>query len=769
MDVFERIAHALEAGVDETVLAFGQYRIQSVIDGGEQSRVFEVSNRIGKRLALKIFRRPTSPDPGIVQQGIGRLINEVKLLRPLHHKNIVKVYTGGTAAYSDTGQPWHVEEGFPAVEPYDAKLLYYCIMEYIEGKDTSSIFPELNGDPESTMRISDRLRLFEELVVQVCDAIQYYHSKKITHKDIKPKNIRYCTEDSTFVVVDFGFARNIHSPQDQLAVRRADYLDIHSILVGDYYKNDVAQFAMILQKVLPSFKDQYGTNRYEGLESGLGKATDPALERRHTTVLEFYNSLRQYFVVLPPWKFVIRLDEHLTSRRFARFDSKLNIPVSGLIPLSKEVRALVDSREFQRLRGLRQLGPAFFVFPGAVHTRFEHSLGAYFLSLRYIEELMRLPTFGELCAPMDETIKLIVLSCLLHDIGHFPYSHWIEEIDQFPGGMEFQKHDARASEIICNGHLQQLIEGDWGVDPQLLSDIIAARGSGEKARLINSLINSVIDIDKIDYLVRDSIHCGVPYGRGIDIERLLSSLYIDLDTRRICVTDKGRSSLLSVLTCRNIMYQEVYWHKTVRACDAMLKRFFYEYIKAEIDDAETIKAYLDYADDQFVATLLSRWNEHCERKRPDKDLSKLISPFALRARLLYKPAYVFFQANAFQEPMNTESFFTRVLDSSSYSDLVVQSEKLVGLLKDDIPEIEPLDIIIDKTPWRASHDSYRLGGFRIWNTRKKIFQSPPYELQALSTYLDNNGQAYIFCHPKHYSTMQKLALEGRLNRILGEM
>lgn len=171
-----------------------------------------------------------------------------------------------------------------------------------------------------------------------------------------------------------------------------------------------------------------------------------------------------------------------------------------------------------------------------------------------------------------------MLSALLHDVGHYPYSHWIEEI-VFPSKITFEKHEVRAREILCKGKLRDCIERDWKLSPKAVSDIIAGvNPSSRKKELFNSIINSIIDVDKLDYLVRDSIHCGVGYGHGIDIERLLDSLHVNSKDCKICVTEKGRSVLLSVLTCRNIMYQEVYWHKTVRACTAMFKRFFYEYV-----------------------------------------------------------------------------------------------------------------------------------------------------------------------------------------------
>lgn len=640
---------------------------------------------------------------------------------------------------------------------------------YIGSRDISSIFPELKDktDQSKNHEISpyNSLKLFEDLISQIADAIYYYQSKDITHKDIKPKNILFCDDDSTFVIVDFGFARHIHSPQDIETIPRTQYLDSESIIAQDYKKNDMGQFSRILMKVLPKFKNEYDRSRYQGIESVIEKGHGP-LYQRFGDMLEFNNAIKHYFLTTTGWKFELKLNEYLAPNRFGRFDSKLRIPVSGSLLLSKEIRALIDTPEFQRLRGVRQLGPTMFVFPGANHTRFEHSLGTYSLSLKYLEKLLSFPTFKQLCEPLDKSIKLIALSALLHDIGHYPYSHWIEEIDEFPGGLKLQKHEERARKILSNGKIHDLLVHVWDINVDDLSDIIAGKHIANGQVLINSFLSSVIDIDKLDYLMRDSVHCGINYGQGIDLERLLDSLYVNPNTKKICLTAKGRSSLLSILSCRNIMYQEVYWHKTVRSSEAMFKRFFYEYVKEEIADIGKIEKYLRYSDDQFIATLY----ESSKKKKKNK-LKKLISPFAFRdeGRLLYKPAYIFYNSSASEEPNDTKKFFRHFIDKD-YKETVDISDKLASHLKEtDIPSIEPLDIILEKTPIRRDHEIFEIEGFQLWNTRKEIFEEYPDEINPLNKYLSNNQQAYIFCNPKHYNKLRELALEKKLDKILGKI
>jgi len=606
----------------------------------------------------------------------------------------------------------------------------------------------------------DKLRMFEALASQVLDAIAYYQSKNYAHMDIKPANIIFRQSDSVFVLVDFGFAHHTQVPRRYHYAVMTRYFDGEAIAKSDYKKSDLGQFARILLEILPSLQANYDRNRYEGISNALEKAIHRNIEERYGNASDFKEALEQYFLTSPKRRFALGLNEYLCSAPFGRFSSKLRLPVSGSVLLTNEVRHLIDTAEFQRLRGMRQLGPTYFVFPGANHTRFEHSLGVYYLTLRYVERLIDLPAFRELCKPIAQTIKLLALASLLHDIGHYPYSHWIEEIESIPGTLRFPAHEDRAREIISQGKIGDLIHREWQIDPDELANVIAQRHIGYGKVLVNSFINSPIDVDKVDYLVRDSVHCGVPYGQGIDIERLLESLTINPSTKTISLTEKGRSCLLSIIACRNIMYQEVYWHKTVRACHAMFKRFFYEYVRANPNTIDELNEYFNYSDDHFVRAL--------SEKSPNKELKELISPFVFEGRTLYKPAYVYYYGSGpTSEEVDTTRFFQAV-DRSSYTEMVSLGNMLAEQLKKRIPGLGPYDVIIDKTPVEHGHEKYSLRGFQILNTKKGKFENLPAGLETLNDYLEGNKQAYIFCKPKHYEAFKAIAPKG-LSEILGSV
>lgn len=755
MNIINTIIDACNSDEPNLIKHFGDFTIEGKLGEGQQGIVLKVKNKINKQFALK-FYRPTDKDPSILKKSISRFINEVNTLASLKHKNIVKIYTGGQAKLGDKG--WDVTEGFPLEFPtqlLDNEFLFY-IMDFIEGYDLTQIFPELiKEEKEINIKkepIDVRLKHFENLIKQVSKAMNYYHRKNITHKDIKPENIRFSTEDSTFILVDFGFARNLSYSQPKETVERVDYTDYPSVDSGNYEKNDMGQFSKMLTKLLPIFKDEYHENRYNGLEAAINKGKDGDLKKRFKDMGEFFNQFKQYFLVESGWKFQLKLDEFLTPDRFGRFDSKLRIPVSGSILLTKEIRELIDTPEFQRLRGVRQLGSTMFVFPGANHTRFEHSLGVYFLSLKYLEKLLNLADFRIQCEPIDKSIKLIILAALLHDIGHYPYSHWVEEIKEFPNRIKLPRHEVRAKEFLSTPRIEKLLTENWGINPIEVSQLISNTSKNE---LINSFINSVIDIDKIDYLVRDSIHCGVNYGHGIDVERLFDSLYFNPGTKKLCVTEKGRSALLSIMSTRNIMYQEVYWHKTVRGCEAMFKRFFYEYVSLtsvnnKSECLQQLNDLFNLSDDEFISTLHA-WSKTTNNIK----LQELITMFAFGGRkYLYKPAYIFFDNNS-KESTPINNFF-RGLFKCTYKELVNKSKKLSKLLKKYLNEIEPLDIILEITPVHDG-EKYQLNGFEIYNTRKKRFDPHPIEIEYLNDYLKNNRQAYIYCNPTYYEKIKELS------------
>jgi hypothetical protein len=232
-----------------------------------------------------------------------------------------------------------------------------------------------------------------------------------------------------------------------------------------------------------------------------------------------------------------------------------NIRVDGL------ALAVVDSAPFQRLRYVRQLGHAFLVYPGASHSRFEHALGTYHLARR---ALSLLGERGELESVPGGDVALVPLAALLHDIGHYPFSHALEE-----AGLP--SHETLAREHFRQPELADAIARTGIADA---GSELAALVTGASRSPLQGLISGSLDLDKIEYLTRDAWMCGVPYG-AVDVDRLLHSLTVVAASGgrpAVGVHEKGVSALESLLFAKYQMYRNVYWHHAVRSATAMFKR-----------------------------------------------------------------------------------------------------------------------------------------------------------------------------------------------------
>jgi HD superfamily phosphohydrolase len=241
------------------------------------------------------------------------------------------------------------------------------------------------------------------------------------------------------------------------------------------------------------------------------------------------------------------------------------------IPLGAAERALIGSAPFLRLQDVKQLGFVYRIWPGATHTRYEHSLGVYYLALRALRSLLARGQNGGLADVRVADLRVILAAALLHDIGHYPFSHAIEEL-----GHPIVSHEKVGRGIIERSPIADLLERECGVSPGRVADLIdPPRGAalpGSDA-LLARLLSGALDVDKLDYLPRDARACNVPYG-GVDVSRLLGALRVAevQGQPRLVVTHKGISALNSLLHARQEMFDNVYWHHTNRAMMAMLLR-----------------------------------------------------------------------------------------------------------------------------------------------------------------------------------------------------
>ncbi|NIP57577.1 MAG: HD domain-containing protein [Gemmatimonadetes bacterium] len=257
-------------------------------------------------------------------------------------------------------------------------------------------------------------------------------------------------------------------------------------------------------------------------------------------------------------------------------------PLWNTIRLDATAVRIVDTAAFQRLRYIRQLGFAHLVYPGATHTRFDHALGVYHLTVT----ALRLLRERSDAVPEEafEGAHLVPYAALLHDIGHYAFSHALEELEpeRVPGD-----HEAVSARFFESPELEEAISS-LGPDA---GEQIYALIRGESAVPLRGLVSGSLDLDKMEYLRRDARFCGVPYGE-VDVDRLLQGLVLLRDPAtglwEVGVDEKAVSALESLLFAKYQMFRNVYWHHAVRAATALYKRIVEEAVRAGILSPEEL-------------------------------------------------------------------------------------------------------------------------------------------------------------------------------------
>ncbi len=250
----------------------------------------------------------------------------------------------------------------------------------------------------------------------------------------------------------------------------------------------------------------------------------------------------------------------------------IRIPDQQDVPLTPRVRQIIDTAEFRRLSQISQLGLVSLVYPAAHHSRFEHSLGVYRMTLLYLKQLAHDPRFAKLIGRREA--ELLIVSALLHDLGHWPFCHTIEDMN-LPGVPE---HELFANSFILEGEIADTLRDLWEIQPREVVSLLSETPRDLPSGILHSMLSGPIDVDKMDYLVRDSLHAGVPYGRNFDQQRLIGSLCLNQAGDGLAITDKGRTAAEMMVFARYVMFSEVYWHHAVRAATAMLQRAFFEMV-----------------------------------------------------------------------------------------------------------------------------------------------------------------------------------------------
>ena len=363
-------------------------------------------------------------------------------------------------------------------------------------------------------------------------------------------------------------------------------------------------------------------------------------------------------------------------------------PVHGSIRVSGLNMRLLDSAEVQRLAHIKQLGLANLVFPGANHTRLEHSLGACHIADRLA---------GELELEEGDRTRLTA-AAMLHDVGHGPFSHTLEAAVFTELGFDHVEHSRRIilgegdalptgerDELGSPGAVHILLE-EGGIDPAEVASLLEGgkgptifdfapdgnrvEGLDPSNRHLRQIIHGVVDVDQIDYLMRDSHYTGVAHG-VIDVDRLLQTLV--LADSELAVKQGGVSALEGMLVARGLMYSSVYFHKTARIAELMLARAVERNAEPEL-----MRRVMALTDGELMAELAAR-----EGTRD--------AVLRLKYRRLHKAAYQLHISDATEAQKETMMDLSKPSARRSFEDELAHKTGLEeGMVVVDVPAAELL-------------------------------------------------------------------------------
>ena len=289
-------------------------------------------------------------------------------------------------------------------------------------------------------------------------------------------------------------------------------------------------------------------------------------------------------------------------------------PIHGLIELSQKEIELINTKAFQRLRRIRQLAMAFLVYPGALHTRFDHSLGVMHIAGRICD---RLKQRGEIS---DDDCERVRLAALLHDIGHGPFSHVSEHLlDKYvpkDGRSTLEKmHEKITVDIIkYNSEIEAVLSDK---DRESVVEMIQGKEMNEgetKKDFRRDIVSSDLDADKMDYVLRDSYFAGVKYGT-YDLEKIIEScrVHYEDDESYLAISDEGIYALEQLLLAKHHMTQQVYSHRVKSISQAMIVRgvelaiqggnMGLEQLYRYNQSSEFIENYIEYHDERLIDIL----------------------------------------------------------------------------------------------------------------------------------------------------------------------
>jgi HD superfamily phosphohydrolase len=564
--------------------------------GGSGIILSVIDKQLSRQLCALKFPRPV---PGKVELLGEMLDKEISHLSALRHSSVVRIH-----GWEKVPEDLKSQKEFP-----------YYVMDYIEGSPSTEYFRNRDLAEKD----------FIAVVEATMHALSYIHAKSIAHLDIKPDNI-LVGSSAVPVIADLGTAKALTGESKQTIIAcTSGYADpeLMHFLEKDPSSTNRHKGSLAKDKIECRWDFySFGKTLLNWLGFDLEGKDIPRSEKLSPYV-------RKYFLLMAARLLRGRVDtwledrigldrrllkelEYSTIERTLEDVRKLTgayslvdivpelnpyhsetLQVAGSYPTTytARVRKVLEHPALRRLASIRQLGLVSQLYPTATHTRLEHSLGTYHNACRFAMSLYYDP-FSPLFRQVVDSTDLcaLLLTALLHDVGQFPLAHDLEEID--PTMFSHKQLGA----AVLRGERDMKVAGSkkivltpfddtlkpWGVPPERILEILDAKPDRDdkplKDRLLRSIIDGPIDADKLDYLPRDSERLKVPYGDGIDAQRIMRSLTVALDrkgkntTACVGIHEKSKVAAEFVAMARYAMFSQAYWHHTVRSMKSMLSR-----------------------------------------------------------------------------------------------------------------------------------------------------------------------------------------------------